>query len=308
MAIEKAVLNWLLQGDLSIQFQVHRDLLGMDRPDLQARISEEGWGARFLSKRLPNGHWGREFYQPKWTSTHYTLLDLKTLQVHPDNHTIRASVEIVAQENKGEDGGINPGKTIKESDVCVNGMFLNYACYFRIEPDPLISIIDFVLEQQLPDGGFNCRFNREGARHSSMHSTISLLEGMWEYERCGYTYRVDELASARAAAQEFLLKHRLYKSDHTGEIIHKNFLRLSFPGRWYYDILRALDYFQDAGVEWDERMSDAIEVLLSKRRSDKRWPLQAKIPGKLHFEMEKAGQPSRWNTLRAIRVLKQYGK
>ncbi|MGD8552106.1 MAG: hypothetical protein PVG02_00465, partial [Anaerolineales bacterium] len=97
-------------------------------------------------------------------------------------------------------------------------------------------------------------------------------------------------------------------SDHTGEIIHKNFLRLSFPGRWYYDILRALDYFQDAGVEWDERMSDAIEVLLSKRRSDKRWPLQAKIPGKLHFEMEKAGQPSRWNTLRAIRVLKQYGK
>jgi hypothetical protein len=185
-------------------------------------------------------------------------------------------------------------------------MFLNYACYFGIEQEHLISIIDFILEQQLPDGGFNCQYNREGAQHSSMHSTISLLEGMWEYKRNGYDYRLTELDAASNAAHEFLLMHRLYKSDRTGEIIHKNFLRLSFPGRWYYDILRALDYFQDAGVSWDERMSDAIEVLLGKRKTDGRWPLQAKIPGQFHFEMEKPGKPSRWNTLRALRVLKRY--
>jgi hypothetical protein len=304
--MDKEILRWLLDGDVSIQYQTQRDFLGEKRPDLQSRILQEGWGARFLSKRLPNGHWGREFYQPKWTSTHYTLLDLQTLQAPADHQPIRESVEIIANENKGEDGGINPGKTIKESDVCVNGMFLNYACYFGIDPDRLISIIDFILDQQLPDGGFNCQFNRQGARHSSMHSTISLLEGMWEYERSGYTYRVDELASARAAAHEFLLMHHLFKSDRTGEIIHKNFLRLSFPGRWYYDILRTLDYFQDAEVAWDERMSEALEVLINKRRSDGRWPLQAKIPGKLHFEMEKAGFPSRWNTLRALRVMEKY--
>jgi hypothetical protein len=308
MQIDEGIVQWLLQGDISIQYQVHRDLLGEDRQDLQVRISEEGWGARLLSKRLPNGHWGREFYQPKWTNTHYTLLDLKTLQLQPDHEAIYESIEIVANENKSEDGGINPGKTIKESDVCINGMFLNYACYFGIDRDYLISIIDFVLDQQLPDGGFNCHFNRQGARHSSMHSTISVLEGLWEYKRSGYDYRLAELDAASEAAREFLFMHRLYKSDRTGDIIHKNFLRLSFPGRWYYDILRALDHLQDAGVEWDDRMSDAIEVLLGKRRSDGRWPLQAKIPGKVHFDMEKAGQPSRWNTLRALRVLKLYDR
>jgi hypothetical protein len=308
MKIEKAILDWLLDGDVSIQYQVHRDLLNEELPDLQSRIAEEGWGARFLAKRLPNGHWGREFYQPKWTSTHYTLLDLKTIQIHPDYQAVLESVEIIAKENKGEDGGINPGKTIKESDVCVNGMFLNYACYFGIDQDHLISIVDFVLEQQLPDGGFNCRYNRQGARHSSMHSTISLLEGIWEYTRSGYKYRLSELEAASEAARIFLLMHRLFKSDRTGDIIHKNFLRLSFPGRWYYDILRALDYFQDAGIEWDDRMSDAIEVLISKRSADGCWPLQAKIPGKVHFDMEKAGKSSRWNTLRALRVLKQYDR
>jgi hypothetical protein len=158
----------------------------------------------------------------------------------------------------------------------------------------------------MPDGGFNCKRNREGARHSSMHSTISLLEGMLEYGRRGYDYRLGELEQTASEAREFLLMHELYKSDHTGEIINKNFLRLSFPGRWYYDILRALDYFQDAGVGWDERLSPAIGVILNKRKPDGRWPLQAKIPGKVHFEMEKAGKPSRWNTLRALRVLKRY--
>jgi hypothetical protein len=116
------------------------------------------------------------------------------------------------------------------------------------------------------------------------------------------------LEDAEAAARDFLLVHELFKSDRTGEIIHEDFLRLSFPGRWRYDILRALDYFKDAGVDWDERMGPALEVVLKKRRVDGRWPLQAKIPGKIHFQMEVPGKPSRWNTLRALRVLKAYPK
>jgi hypothetical protein len=185
-------------------------------------------------------------------------------------------------------------------------MFLNYGCYFGLQEGELRSIVDFILEQHMPDGGFNCQKNRAGARHSSMHSTISLLEGMWEYRRNGYAYRRDEVESAERAAREFLLLHQLYKSDRTGEVIHKDFTRLSFPGRWRYDILRALDYFQDAGVGWDDRMGPAMGVLMDKRRADGRWPLQAKIPGKIHFQMEVPGKPSRWNTLRALRVLKAY--
>ncbi len=300
------MIAWLLEGDVSIQYQVYRDLMGERCPDIQARIAHQGWGAAFMKERNPDGYWGRGFYQPKWTSSHYTLLDLKTLQISPDNELIRRSIDIILERRKSADGGINPAKTIEASDVCVNGMFLNYACYFGTDEDGLRSIVDYVINERMEDGGFNCERTRWGARHSSLHSTICVLEGIQEYARQGYSYRLDELEAAADTSPEFILMHQLYKSDHTGEIIHKDFLRLSFPGRWHYDILRALDYFQDAGVPWDERMRPACEVLLKKRRADGRWPLQANYPGALHFEMEKPGQPSRWNTLRALRVLNHY--
>lgn len=304
--MESEIIDWLLQGDVSIQYQVHRDLLRDSRPDMQARITREGWGAKFIDSRHPDGHWGKGFYSPKWTSTHYTVLDLKILQAAPAHTAIGESIAQIARSHKADEGGINPGKTIKESDVCINGMFLSYACHFGIDETELISIVDFVLDQCMSDGGFNCRKNRSGAKHSSMHSTISVLEGIHEYIRNGYTYRIENLGSAAASGREFLLIHQLYKSDRTGEVIHKDFTRLSFPGRWKYDILRALDYYRDAGIPWDDRMKSARNVLLGKRRSDGRWPLQARIPGTIHFEMEKPGQPSRWNTLRALRVLQVY--
>lgn len=133
-----------------------------------------------------------------------------------------------------------------------------------------------------------------------------MLEGILEYSRGGYTYRKDELETASEESREFILRHRLFRSDHTAEIIHKDFLKLSFPGRWKFDILRALDYFRNAGASRDHRMNDALRVLKKKRRADGTWPLQAKHPGQVHFEMEKPGQPSRWNTLRALRVLNRF--
>jgi hypothetical protein len=306
--VEQQLITWLLEGDVSIQYQVHRDLLASVRPELQARIATEGWGAEFLSFRRKEGHWGQRFYQPKWISTHYTILDLKNLAISPNNNTIRQSILQVIQKLKSPDGGILPIGTEKKSDVCVNGMFLNYASYFMIKEAHLESIVDFLLSEQMRDGGFNCNSNTIGATHSSMHSTISVIEGFLEYAKNGYRYRLEELQEAEDNSRTFLLQHRLFRSDQTGNIIDKKMLMLSYPSRWKYDILRALDYFQFAEIDYDPRMQDAIDILKKKRRKDNTWPLQAKHPGQVHFDMEKSGKPSRWNTLRAMRVLKHFGK
>lgn len=300
------IIDWLLDGDPAIQYQTYRDLLGEYRPDIRERISSEGWGAQFLACRNPNGSWGQRFYQPKWTSSHYTLLDLKTLCIDPDQPLIRNSIRNILSELKGPDGGVLCNPVNRASDVCVNGMFLNYASYFGTLQDQLRSVVDFLLAEHMVDGGLNCASNHSGARHSSMHSTLSVLEGIQEYADNGYRYKLDELQQAAVAAREFILLHRLFKSDHTGEIIRKDFLQLSFPPRWYYNILRSLDHFRAAGALRDDRMADAVSVLISKRRRDGRWPLQATHPGQVHFQMEHPRQPSRWNTLMALRVLKSY--
>ncbi len=301
------IIKWLLKGDVSLQYQVYRDLLSKDRKDLQKRIQEEGWGAAFLSRRRSDGHWGIKFYQPKWTSSHYTLLDLRNLCISSTNRQIQETIDLIATFEIGHDGGINPAGNIISSDLCINGMFLNYASYFRTDEEKLKTIVDFILSQRMMDGGFNCRLNRSGAKHSSLHTTISTIEGITTYDQNGYSYRLHELKDAEKSSKEFILQHQLYLSDKTGEIIHKDFLRLSYPGRWRYDILRTLDYFRYSGSAWDDRMNPAIVVLMRKRRKDNLWPLQANHPGQVHFHMEKAGKPSRWNTLRALRVLKHFG-
>ncbi|WP_282163007.1 hypothetical protein [Ulvibacterium marinum] len=304
---ENQIITWLLKGDIALQYQVHRDLLGDDRKDLQHCIALTGWGKQFLSKRKPNGHWGDRFYQPKWISTHYTLLDLRNLNPDPDNETIKETIELVLDMGKAEDGGIPLGpSTVKHSDVCVNGMFLNYASYFNTAEKRLCSIVDSILNERMPDGGFNCRTTRSGAKHSSLHSTISVLEGLYEFRKSGYSYRLDDILNAKESAEEFILLHRLFLSDRTGEIINKDFLKLSYPSRWRYDILRALNYFQYAGKKWDDRMKEAFGVIQKKRNKNGTWNMQAAHPGQVHFIMEKAGKPSRWSTLRAMRAIKHF--
>ena len=192
------------------------------------------------------------------------------------------------------------------SDVCVNGMFLNYASYFQVDSTALESIVDSLLNERMTDGGFNCQLNRSGAKHSSLHSTLSVLEGIAEYSKNGYQYRINELIEAKKYALEFILQHNLFKSDRSGKIINKGFLRFPFPSRWKYDILRALDYFRYDAVKWDERLLPAIEILINKRNKNGTWNQYAGYAGKVHFQMEKPGTPGRWNTLRALRVLKHY--
>jgi len=305
---ERQLIAWLLNGDISIQYQVHRDLLATEKPHLRDRIATEGWGAQFLSFRKEEGHWGDHFYQPKWISTNYTILDLKNLNISQNNKEIRQSLLQIIQNLKGPDGGIFPIGTDKKSELCINGMFLNYASYFGTKEYDLKSMIDFLLSEHMKDGGFNCNSNRIGATHSSMHTTISVLEGIHEYAKNSYRYRLEELQEAEEKSRTFLLKHRLFRSDRTGHIIDKKWLMLSYPSRWRYDILRALDYFQFAGINYDPRMGDALDLLKKKRRKDNKWPVQSKHPGQTHFEMEKTGGPSRWNTLRTMRVLKHFGE
>ncbi len=299
-------IDWLLTGDVAIQYQTQRDLLGSCNErlnKLKSRIASEGWGARILNLQNDDGHWGQGFYKPKWTSSHYTLLDLRNLCVNATSG-IRKAISLIITEHKGIDGGIS--RTGGLSDVCVNGMFLNYACYFKTDESDLESVIDFIIGLQMADGGFNCWKNRWSAEHSSLHSTISVLEGINEYLVQGYSYRADQLISIEKQAIEFMLEHKLFKSDKTDQVIHKGMTMLSYPSRWKHNILRGLDYLQKAKVPYDARMEDAIEVLLRKRRKEGVWPVQAKHSGSVHFDMEKTGAKSRWNTLRALRVLKYY--
>ncbi|MEQ8518442.1 MAG: hypothetical protein RLN79_14210 [Cytophagales bacterium] len=305
--IESEIINWLLEGDVSIQYQVHRDLLRSERKDLQERISNEGWGEKILSKRSSKGYWGEAFYQPKWISSHYTLLDLRNLNLAPNNKIARESIELVSDQRKARDGGILLGpSTMIHSDVCVNAMFLNYASYFKMEEIKLQSIVDSILNEKMPDGGFNCMSTRSGAKHSSLHSTISVLEGFYEFLKSGFKYRDSDINEAIRSSEEFIFLHQFYLSDHSGKIIQKDFLKLAYPGRWKYDILRAMDYFRYSNHKWDARMEKALNQLLLKRNKNGTWNVQAAHPGKVHFVMEKVGKPSRWNTLRALRVLKKY--
>ncbi|MEA3422282.1 MAG: hypothetical protein U9Q80_00485 [Bacillota bacterium] len=302
------IVKWLLEGDISIRYQVHRDLLKSESSilgNLKSRIYNEGFAKELLALQKEDGHWGDGFYQPKWTCTHYTLLELRYLELNKTDSTTKILDKIVS-ECINFDGGITPTKTKFGSDVCINGMFLNYACYFGIEENRIESIIDYIIEQQLPDGGFNCNFNRSGARHSSLHSTLSVLEGIEEYILNGYTYQIDKLKKMKSEAIEFILIHRLYKSDHTGEIIQKAMTYITYPPRWKYDILKALDYFNHADIPYDSRMEDSINLLKKKMDKEGIWPNQGKHKGAVHFEMEPNSKKSRFNTLRVLRVLMRY--
>jgi hypothetical protein len=282
----------------------------MGEPDdrleaLRHRIGREGWGLGYLQARRSDGHWGRGLYQPKWTSTHYTLVDLAALGLTRDHPLVRASVDLVLSAPRGRDGGINYARTIAVSDVCINGMILGFASWFRPEDGRLREIVDFLLSLRQPDGGWNCEY-WNGSVRSSLHTTLSVLEGLWAFRATGDGYRAATIAEAEVSGLEFILAHRLFRRHGTGPAIDPRFLRFTYPPRWRYDVLRALDSFCAADVPFDERMTDAVRVLQSKRRPDGTWLMASPYPGAEHFRMEPTGGPSRWNTLRALRVMRSF--
>jgi len=308
MTIKETVIDWLLDGDPTLRWQVQRDLLQVE-PDLIQRnreqIAFQGWGARFLELQDSTGTWGCGLYSPKWISTTYTLLTLRRLGLVPTNHQAQRGCELLLDEGFFPDDGINFSKYAEHSETCITGMVLSLLAYFRYPDDRIHRIVEHLLAHQMKDHGWNCRSFR-GDTHSSFHTTISVLEGLYEYEKI-FPERAAPVRSAQARAREFLLIHKLYCSHRTGEVVKPFMTRAAFPPRWRLDFMRALDYFQDCEADRDQRLSDAIALLRAKRRKDGRWPLNRGMSGLTYFEMEKAGGPSRINSLRALRVLKWWG-
>lgn len=305
MAKRYAVVEWLLAGDPAIRWQTLRDLVGASQRVVareQERVAETGWGARLLSRQEPSGQWGGGIYTPKWTSTTYTMALLRELGLPARHPQALKACKLLLDRGFHKDGGFNCWSAYSYSEPCVTGMVLAVCAYFRCEDERVHSFADYLLQQQMKDGGWNCQSYR-GATHGSVHTTILVLEGLLDYE--GFQPRdAGRVREAQARGREFLLAHRLFRSHRTGKVINPAWTRFSFPPRWHYDILRALDHFQDAGAARDRRLSEAMEIVNKRRREDGRWVLQHRYPGKVFFEMEKLGQPSRWNTLRALRILK----
>lgn len=204
-------------------------------------------------------------------------------------------------------GGINTSKHRMQSDAHVNGMLLNYACYFHADESRLRSVIDFLIANQLHDGGFNYEANRaEAVTHSSLHTTLSVLDGLHEYRTSGCTYRLHEIEVIEKRARESVLMHKVFISDRTSKIIDRKFLHFTYPFRWRYTILRAMDYFRSIEYPYDARMGRALQEIHKKRNRTGGWDLRSKFPGAEHFAMEQAGLPSRWRTPLALRVLRHY--
>ncbi len=304
-----AVVDWILDGDPAIRWQALRDLAGADPRTVQReqrRVGAEGWGARLVALQAPDGRWAHGIYTPKWTSTTYTMVLLRGFGLPAKHPQALRACEVLLDTGFWSDGGINFWtRSHKYSETCVSSMVLSVASWFQLEDERVDRLAEHVLEQQMPDGGWNCLAmpGYGNATHGSFHTTISALEALLDYER----FRPQAAERARAAqvrGREFLLEHRLFRSHRTGAVVKPEMTRFSYPPRWHYDVLRALDYFRDSQASLDARLEDGLGLVEKRRAPDGRWSLPGGYPGKTFFELERAGEPSRWNTLRALRVLR----
>lgn len=365
------VLEWLLDSDPSIRWQVMRDLTGEPAEAVvaeRARVATEGWGAKLLALQDSDGQWGRDVlppswapgelpdvatrkllrelhsepldgmaeflgvdpdnlaaweegrpasdnegvekyrgalawmwnavgtYSPRWISTTWTLLLLRDMGLDPASEQARRAVALVRKNSKWDEGGQDYFDG--EVEPCINGMAVALGASFGENVD---GIVERLLGEQLGDGGWNCEAER-GSTRGSFNTTISVLEGLLEYERANGGS--SQMTDARRKGEEYLLERRLFRRLSTGEVIDPAWTQFSYPPRWHYDVLRGLDYFRSTGAEPDQRASEAVDLVERKRTPDGRWLLENTHPGRVHFDMDEGdGKPSRWNTLRALRVL-----
>lgn len=311
--LHEELIAWLLAGDAAIRWQTMRDLLDAPAGTWQAEqqhTQTSGWGAQLLALQAPDGRWGGGIYSPKWVSTTYTLLTLADIGLPQACAAAQKGTRLLLDEMLGPADDPRFTLRLAQCDRCIVGMILRLAVCFTPVDERIEPLVGNLLAEMMPDGAWNCRRQRRPRPvHSSFHTTFNVLEGLREYiERGDGPLRPAALAAAVSAAEasalEFMLQHRLYRSDKTGEVINEKFTRFSFPTRWYYDVLRGLSYFARANAPRDARLEDALALLARRQRQDGRWPVQNKHPGRVHFDMEKTGGPSRWNTLRALRVLR----
>jgi hypothetical protein len=305
------VIDWLLDSDPAIRWQVMRDLT--DEPaDViaaeRARVATEGWGARLLELQAPDGRWGGRAWSQDWTDTFHVLELLRRFGLEPESASARHAIALVQEhvdwrdpafetpwaDNRFFDGEVEP---------CINGNVVATGAYFGVDMTPLVVRL---LGEQLADGGWNCEVER-GATVSSIGTTINVVEGLLEHERA--IGGSAEVSAARRGGEAYLLERRLLRRKSTGELIDPTWLQLSFPHWYFYDVLRGLEHFRATGAAPDPRVAEAIGVVEGRQDSDGRWPLQNVHVGESPVEMDDgAGLPSRWNTLRALRVLDWYAQ
>jgi hypothetical protein len=310
----RSVIEWLLDSDPSIRWQVMRDLTGAPANEVaaeRARVATEGWGARLLALQGADGRWGGAAWNRGWDSTMHVLMLLRDLGLDPASDQARRAVGLVRDRVTWQ--GCGPQECDSnaffegEVEPCINGQVGAVGAYFGQD---IQGIVNRLLSEQLSDGGWNCEAPN-GSTRSSFNTTICVLEALLEYERAGEG--TPQVTEARLRGQEYLLERRLFRRRSTGEVIERDrkggaaWTSFAFPTWWHYDVLRGLEYLRGAGVTPDERVAEAIDLVASKRDDDGRWPLETLHPGVMPVELDEGeGQPSRWNTLRALRVLDWY--
>jgi hypothetical protein len=309
------VLDWLLDSDPAIRWQVLRNLVHAPGDVIaaeRARVASEGWGAALLALQGEDGQWAggacfparslnwRDENQGQpWTATLPTLQLLCDFGVDPSSHRVRRAVTLVRDHCYWEHAG-QPFFS-GEVEPCINGRAVRLGTYFDQDVNGVVARL---LDEQLEDGGWNCDAEN-GSVRSSFATTINVLEGLLAHERA--TGGSAESIAARRRGEEYLLERKLFRRKSTGDVVNTAWLQFSFPPRWHYDVLRALDYFCSVRDVPDSRMNEAVELLRSKQQPDGTWLLENTHPGKIHFALEDGdGRLSRWNTLRALRVLSWY--
>jgi hypothetical protein len=304
-----SVIDWLLDGDPAIRWQVLRDLKKAAPNDVaaeRARVEHDGWGARLLGLEGLDGLWDGGAYVPAsytgdepgqpWTATMHTLQTLQIFGLDPASESARRAIALVAENGRWE----HEGQRYFDGEVepCINGRTIESGAYFGVD---VAAIVERILSERLGDGGWNCQVEY-GSVRSSFDTTINVLDGLLEFERA--TGGSAEVSAARRSGEDYLLDRGLFRRKTTGEVADPAYLDFAFPYYWHYDLLRALDYFRRSGADLDPRMAEAVEVVRSKQQSDGRWLLDRIHPGRVYFDVEGGeGTPSRWNTLRALRVL-----
>ncbi len=302
-------IDWLLDADPAIRWQVMRDLTR--EPEVvvaaeRARVAHDGWGAELLSLQASDGRWDGGTYRPgwvdrskpffdAWTATHFSLQQLRDFGLDPRSPEAQRAVTLV-RDSVRWDANDSP-YFLGETEPCINGIALAIGAYFDQDVD---GIVDVLLDGQLGDGGWNC-WAEYGATAASFHTTICVLEGLLAWEHAGG--RSPAVTEARSEGEQYLLERRLFRARSTGEVVDPRFTMFSYPTRWYYDVLRGLEYFRSTSEPPDDRCAEGIDLVRRKGR-DGRWVLENTHQGPMHFTMEGPdGFPSRWNTLRALRVL-----
>jgi hypothetical protein len=287
------LIRWLLQGDPAVRWRVLRDLV--HAPEQQVtrernRVADHGWGGRLLHAQDRDGNWGGGIYSPKWTSTTYTLLHLLWLGLPPGHPAALRGCERLWDWQA----------RWRVPETCIVSILVRLTSTFGYETARLDGMADYLLDQQLADGGWNCATRTDKSKHSSFHTSIQTLEALDAYTRS--VGRLD-VSESLQRGREFFLDHRLYQSHRTGEVAIRGSTRFPAFPEWHFDVLRGLEHFADAAGHRDERLSDAINVLWQARRRDGRWPTYSPYPGRQWLHLEPPG-PSRWNTCRVLRVLR----